>query len=485
MTLAKRPRLHFKIDWLDAVDGVECKTLAFITLILDGTPIWPVKGEETADFDWYADELLAHLTECWKPLILRQDYPIPVRPERPSFLLAEAAKRWSKLPEGNVEIEEREVAAFEDVHNLANAFGGVTGLIPLWFLRDQNAMIVDTQEICLNLPMREAVEALVSAGDTIAARLEEADQEKWGGLLRAWKRRDEGDATLLLALTIGRDKDTAAALIEQSVLEAPKSVNEGANDNDELRIAARMAGPMPLNQIKSVIQKVKTCGLSQAPKLLEMSCAAMEFVESDGLAAARPHVQGNELAIWLRRTLEMSASRTVDPERVLLKGLNVDVRLVDFGIPSLDAVAVWGQKYGPAVLLNQTSHRIRVFGHMGKIWNNGALRVTAAHELCHLLLDSKHTLSAVDVLGGRMPVRIEQRAKAFAAEFLLPSKEAGDVWRNEGYPLDLDSVHRIIKMLCKKYMVTESVAAWQIQHGASAANWDDLDQVLDELVPHR
>src|SRR6516162_8570659 len=115
MSLTKSPRMLFKIDWLDSVDGIECKTLAAITLMVDGTPIWPVKGEDTDVFEWYADELLAHLTECWKPLILTQVYPIPVQPERPSFLRAATAKRWSELPNA-LEAEEREVAAFEDVH---------------------------------------------------------------------------------------------------------------------------------------------------------------------------------------------------------------------------------------------------------------------------------------------------------------------------------------------------------------------------------
>src|SRR6516164_5531360 len=98
MRIQKLARMFFKIEWSDAVDDVECKTLATITLVVDGTPVWPVKGEDTCDFEWYADELLAHLAECWKPLVLTQVYPIPVQPERPSFLRAETAKRWSELP---------------------------------------------------------------------------------------------------------------------------------------------------------------------------------------------------------------------------------------------------------------------------------------------------------------------------------------------------------------------------------------------------
>jgi hypothetical protein len=476
-------RIFFKIEWPDAVDGVEGKTLASIALVVDGTPIWPVKGEAAEAFEWYADELLSHLAECWKPIVLRQNYPIPVQPERPSFLFAEAARRWSELPDGPVESEEQEVAAFEDVHNFASAFGGISGLLPLWFLRDQDKMIVDTQEVCLKVPLNDALKALVSAGDAIAARLTKVDENKWSKLLAAWKRRDEGEPTVLLAFTIGRDRNTASALVADKVLEAPTSFAEAANDNDELRIAARMAGPLPVNQIKSVIRQVRTCKLRQTPKLNEIAADAITFIESDNLAESRPHIQGNELALWLRRTLGLSANRTVDPGFVLERQLNVDVRAIDFGIPTLDAIAVWGPKHGPAVLLNRTSNRIRV--PINKIWQSGGLRVTAAHELCHLLLDSEHTLSAVEILGGRMPVRIEQRAKAFAAEFLLPSAEAADVWRGEGFPLDLEGLRRVVKKLCRTHKVTESVAAWQIQHGASSANWEELDRALDQLVPHR
>lgn len=482
MNITRSPRIRFKIEWRDTVDDVACATLASIALMFDGTPIWPVRGEDSDEFEWFGDELLAHLTECWKPLILRQNYPIPVQPERPSFLLAEAAKRWSELPDATIEGEQREVAAFEDVHNLANAFGGITGLLPLWFFRDQDKMIVDTQEAYFEVPIDDAISALRSAGDAIAARLQTANEQKWAKLLKAWRGRDQGDATLMLALTIGRDKEAAATLMAERILEAPRSFAEAANDNDELRIAARMAGPMPLNQIKSVIEKVRTCRPRQAPKLQEIAAAAMEFIESNGLIDARPHVQGNELAIWLRRNLDLSANRTIDPIRVLERQFNIDVRVIDFGIQSLDAIAVWGPRHGPAVLLNPTSKRIHT---LINIWRNGALRVTAAHELCHFLLDSKHTLSAVEILGGRMPIKIEQRAKAFAAEFLLPSKEAAEVWRNAGYPLDLEALHQIIKVLCRRYNVTKSVAAWQLQHGASGGNLEELDRALNQLVPHR
>jgi Zn-dependent peptidase ImmA (M78 family) len=482
MNSAKTRPIYFKLDWLDTCDGAECTTVAAITLLVNDVPVWPITGEDTYDFEWFVDELLAHLTECWKPLLLRQTYPIPVQPERPSFLLAEAEKRWADLPDAIVEKEQCGVAAFEDAHNLANAFGGITGLLPLWFVRDQDSMIIDTQEQCLRVPIREAISALAAVGNSIADRLQSADSRKWAKLLNAWQRRDEADGTRLLALTIGRDQKTAATLIAENVLEAPTSVTDAANDRDELRIAARMAGPMPLHQVKSVIEKFRSCDPLKAPKLETAAAAAADFMRSAGLENARPHVQGNELAKWLRRQLNMSDDRSIDPVRILERSYGVDVRFIDFGIPSLDAIAVWGAKHGPAVLLNSMSARVRP---STKIWENGAIRVTAAHELCHFLLDSEHGLSAVEVLGGRMPLRIEQRARAFAAEFLLPGSEAAAVWKKLGSPVDLEGLHEVISALCMKHKVTESVASWQLQHGASSLSQDALAQMLDQIVPHR
>lgn len=474
--------MRFEIDWCDISNDATGKTLASLALLVDETPVWPVAGGEASDFEWFADELLAHFTECWKPLILRQTYPIPVQPERPSFLMAEAAKRWSALPDSLVDSEQQEVAAFDDVHNLANAFGGVTGLLPLWCLRNHDSMIIDTQETLSEIPIQVAINAFTAAGEHIAARLSEEDIEKWSKLLDAWQRREGADAALLLALTIGRDKKTAATLIEQKILEPPTSFADAANDNNELRIAARMAGPLLVNQIKTVIEKVRTCRPTRAPKLDETAAATQVFLSSY-LDNQRPYVQGTELAKWLRGRLNLSTFLGVDPVSVLHR-LGVDVRIIDFGIPSLDAVAVWGAHFGPAVLLNKASARLEKVT-IAKIWRNGPLRVTAAHELCHLLVDAEHTLSAVDILGGRMPSQIEQRARAFAAEFLLPSEQAANIWIREGSPLQPDGVRRVIRTLCRTHSVAASVAAWQLEHGVTPYHQAILSKILDQVVPQR
>ena len=131
------------------------------------------------------------------------------------------------------------------------------------------------------VPIQVAIDAFTAAGNQIAARLSQADKRKWSRLLRAWERRNNGDSALLLALTIARDKQTAETLIEDKILEPPSSFDEAANDNDQLRIAARMAGPLPVNQIKTVINKVRIFASGPAPRL-------DETVEATRAGWARP-----------------------------------------------------------------------------------------------------------------------------------------------------------------------------------------------------
>src|SRR5262249_37940632 len=152
---------------------------------------------------------------------------------------------------------------------------------------------------------------------------------------------------------------------------------------------ARMAGPLPVHQIKTVIDKVRIFSSRPAPRLDETAEIARAFLKSK-LADDRPYVQGNELAKWLRGYLNISAFRKVNPISIL-ESHRVDVRAFDFEIPSLDAVAVWGKKHGPGVALNEGSRRFRGH-HVDVIWGNGAARITAAHEFCHLLIDSEHVL---------------------------------------------------------------------------------------------
>lgn len=142
-------------------------------------------------------------------------------------------------------------------------------------------------------------------------------------------------------------------------------------------------------------------------------------------------------------------------------------------------MSVWGGNHGPAILINSASDRLS-----GRGMKSASARVTAAHELCHQLLDRGHALSAVDVLDSRMPNDVEARAKSFAGELLLPGRVAADVWiRLDLAPSD-ESIDRCLKKLQGTYGVTRSVAAWKLDHGLRTHDVD-LTFWLNTAAPNR
>ena len=111
----------------------------------------------------------------------------------------------------------------------------------------------------------------------------------------------------------------------------------------------------------------------------------------------------------------------VDVESVLER-LGVEVRTVGLHCEGLDAVAAWGS-HGPVVVVNPDGMHAK---------SAAGRRATLAHELCHLLLDRERRLPVADVQGRSVRpshARLERRANAFAAEFLLPPLSAAAVLR--------------------------------------------------------
>jgi hypothetical protein len=148
----------------------------------------------------------------------------------------------------------------------------------------------------------------------------------------------------------------------------------------------------------------------------------------------------------------------------------------------LDGLAVWGKRHGPGVFLNEASARI--LKEPGDVAKSAGARVTLAHELCHLLLDGRHALTAIEVLKARMPPGVEQRAKSFAGELLLPRSVAAQHWLDAGRPRDRDGLRVLIKELTEDFEVTWSVAAWKLDHAARSSG-ADLSAILDTVAPYR
>lgn len=460
------------------VDINERRTTQRLALLVDGAPVWPVRGLDTS-LEIQIDDLLSHLTEFWKPLMLRQTYPLDLNPARPSTLLAVAKDSWAEKPAPDVEWEDEQVDFFRDCHDLSKCFGGYFDLPPLWIFRSGDEMLIDTGEGEVeHIDFGAARLALETVGDAIAARLNE-EGPRWGKLISAWKKRDQGGEFRLLSWATSLDEATARDFAQKGYLEVPKTVTEAANDNNELRIAARMASALPHEQIEQILKTVRSIP-SQPSKTLEVLASEIwKHLETDE-PYARPFEQGEAAARYLRSAIGYPPEGSVNIFDIAQK-LGVNVILDSAALPALDGLAVSGQLHGPAAWLNTESDRHA--GH-GEASDRGQVRVTLAHELCHLLLDGRNALGAVEVLRSRMPKVIEQRAKAFAGELLLPTEAAMNAWRDAHRPMNASDLDELLQKLCDEYTVSKSVASWKVQHGARELG-AHLAQTLDIVVPRR
>ncbi len=120
-----------------------------------GNTIWPVPNEPEHQLEIQIDDLFSYLVEFWKPLLLRQTYPLALSPIRPSLLGRDVTKRWEDMPQEQIDEEATEIDAFEEAHDLSRAFGGLFDLPPLWLIRESDRVICDTAESsngCRSMP---------------------------------------------------------------------------------------------------------------------------------------------------------------------------------------------------------------------------------------------------------------------------------------------------------------------------------------------
>jgi Zn-dependent peptidase ImmA (M78 family) len=257
------------------------------------------------------------------------------------------------------------------------------------------------------------------------------------------------------------------------------NVMEAAKET-EVKVAARMAGALPADAIVEVIRAVLTCRSVNAQVLDEWSETVMARLNTND--TAYPYEQGVTAADAMREILGIEDCARVDPF-ALFDQAGVVCHEMDL-YPDIDAVACWGPSHGPAVVINPSAKRLK--NRTAVMRNSAQARVTAAHELCHLLLDRNHMVSTVEVLGGRTPIAIEQRARAFAPAFLLPKSQARKAWDEEGQPTDQAALDRLLRSLCRRFGVTRIVASWKIEHGiGNDAKAPIVRATLDQMLPNR
>jgi hypothetical protein len=454
-------------------------TTCNFSVLLNGRTVWPVEGVHGGAIEIQIDDLLSHLVEFWKPLLLRQTYPLCFNPPRPSDLRAYAQARWGDLPESQAEDEDEEIEKFRQCHDISRCFAGYYDLPELWFIRSSDEFHIDTGKKFYRISFSEGFAALEKAGDFIASRLKNSSSKRWDKLIHAWGKRNLGDSFRLLRLSTGLDELTLRFAAEKGLLALPESVIDAANENDELRIAARMSSALPREDVQNILTRLGAIPLGGGEEIATAAKDIREYIHK-GHGNERPYMQGLIIAAKMRDMFFDGSEGAIDILG-LFRQLGVTIYIEDLNIPSLDALAIWGRRHGPAVVLNSGSPRHK---GSGDITEHGTVRITLAHELCHFLIDGEHALGAVEVLQSKMPVAIERRARAFAPEFLLPTFIAGQFWQQFGSRTDQEGVLTLLNHLCYTFKVSRSVASWKIQYAAREHGYN-LEKILDAIVPQR
>ena len=353
----------------------------------------------------------------------------------------------------------RESYIFVRRHNLAT---GVEGLyLPsLSLLREGRKMWVVSSVVTKLFEAAATLRTLALLGDALAAHVESGAQDHRSRLaIEAWRNREPTSETRF-KVRLGSNYDLREIIPRGETLAAYLEAENGDFESS-LLVAARMSQAVPLESRQKILEALRELpakGVSS--KLQELSVRAQNIVPE---FAHRAFEQGATLAKWARKEFGIAPEEKADAQGIL-RGLGVDVRLSHFGTDTIDAVGCWGHNHGPAVLVNLDGEHAQA---------DAGRRTTFAHELAHVLFDRDGSLPAAEVLGGNGPRYPEQRANAFAAEFLLPKSIVVQEIR------DAEDQFRVIKRLRVRYDVSQEVAAWQILNSGVGLN---LNSEARELV---
>jgi Zn-dependent peptidase ImmA (M78 family) len=301
-----------------------------------------------------------------------------------------------------------------------------------------------------------AIAALEKFGQLLHERLASSPADQWS-------KRADIKPEKALALAAGLPRAALLKYLERQlqVLGEKFDLSSLAYNIPELVVVARMS-PAHLSDsdVKQLLKWVAEVPSHEASNSVsEASNAARTWLDRHYDPSWKEFDEGYAVANWFRRYQKIdSDNETVEVEKILASW-NVGVTSREFA-PSLDAVAVWGKSHGPTIIVNKNgvhSHSI------------GGLRATLAHEMCHILLDRKSALPVVEVLGGRVAQGIETRARAFAAELLLPRSAANRIVRTSF------NVQAAVEQLVEHYRVSAALAAWQITNSKPQLSSSELD----------
>ena len=469
--------LRCVLSWLDdyGTNGPVARTWGDLQLWVRDTLIWgnPAgNGGRPQGIRWSWIDLLEYLAIAWPYLEEEETHPIDFAtlfeaPKHLGELRGRARLRWRSLPEEQVEEEEEQLDDFLLAHDLGQA---LKGAYPpsLLLLRHGHQMRAATREKEWALRYADSMSTLEALSERIAYRLSDLDDTRSKLALERWQARNQLQTLSRLEAATGLDQETLEQVWPGAITDA--------NVPYRLKAAARMAGPyLTEDALRALLAELAQVPAGAARGLSHPRRLAAEVMATH--EADEPYVQGYRLAGYLREKLNLGDDRA-DPEG-LLGSWQVTVKDIHLPTEALDAIAVLSQEHQPMVFINTRGLRSR--------FPTGR-RVSLAHELCHLLIDTQGALPAVEVLGGRVPQDVEKRANAFAAELLLPRSRAREITRKQLESADTEetrqaAIEAALDDLAQRFEVSHETAAWQIRNSTvlPEAQADSLQPYLKSL----
>ncbi len=456
--------IEISLDWLAGGPRTSATnaTRGSLRVSLRGKAIW--HGPDAASgFEWTWIELLEFLAESWLYLAIEDGAPLGVALDTvPRMVAASEMAVESGSPLGSdLGREGEQLEAYRMTHDLAEAVQGAA-MPPLWIVRDGNTGWAASTTATAKAPFHELLDVLRKVGDCIASRLNGVSDARSREAVRSWHARDSHSRLKVIEAATGYTPELVAEV--ESIFYSEDERDWTTPRSDELLAAARLVGPQPRTTLKPILEALRRVPLSDKSELDRASQDALTVLADTH--DERPFMQGYTLAGWLRGQPEIvHPGGRVDPEQILAPW-SVPLMDAGLGLGDIDAIGCWGPSHGPAVLLNSDARHA----------SSARRRATLAHEICHLLVDRSSSLPLVDVLGGRTARHVEQRARAFAAELLLPRQIAGQVVSehegNEGYAA---------RSLRSRFGVSSELLAWQAKNSGyllAPQTW----QFLSELV---
>jgi len=423
-----------------------------------------VWGTDQSGVRWTWVELLEHLSWAWPALFFEDGWP-------PDLHLASTGDydRCVKVALKSVKHEnhldrEQEFFEFRNRHDLGRGLHG-TRLPPWWIVRIGNHVVFGTLTDELLLERQLAFSALEKLGDVIAERIGHLSDKRAKEAVADWKKRMAVPAAERITFLTGIEIADLHQLTDGSLLEAFE-VDKDNFSETELLVVARMSVGVEIETGRKILRLVRQVPVKATPELEKLRLAAEPYVQVLEQRGLSPAEQGYLLALWVRRhVLNLSDDDPVNPGS-MLEEWGVHLAEVRLNSANIEAVACWGPRHGPAVLVNLQGKHSR---------SRRGRRATLSHEIAHLILDRRAGLPLADVLGGNVHRPIEQRANSFAAELLMPQAVAGAEMRVTMDP------GRVLKRLARRYEASHEVIAWQARNSGRKLS-KDVKKVLRARV---